>query len=157
MNGAELDRAIKELNKNNNISDITSANTEGFDLSDTEKDCIKKFKPENIFIVYGTLAPNRPNYSKVEHIKGEWKEGIVRGKLDSKGWGADLGYNGYIPTSTEQEEIKASILFSQEMPANWQMLDDFEGKGYKRILAKYELDNGEIGIGFIYAIDEENQ
>jgi hypothetical protein len=34
-------------------------------------------------------------------------------------------------------------------------LDDFEGDGYRRILAKYELDNGETGVGYIYAINEK--
>lgn len=35
------------------------------------------------------------------------------------------------------------------------MLDEFEGSGYKRILAKFELNNGEVGVGNIYALNDE--
>ncbi len=34
-------------------------------------------------------------------------------------------------------------------------MDDFEGEEYRRLLAKYELQNGQIGIGNIYAIHEK--
>jgi hypothetical protein len=29
------------------------------------------------------------------------------------------------------------------------MLDEFEGDGYRRILAKYEMENGEVGVGYM--------
>jgi gamma-glutamylcyclotransferase (GGCT)/AIG2-like uncharacterized protein YtfP len=110
---------------------------------------------ENTLIIYGSLAPNASNHSVVEHIKGDWQQGIVRGKLLKEGWGADIGYLGFQPCSIEeQEEIPVYVLFSDELPANWLSLDDFEGKEYRRILAKYELINGQIGIGNIYAINE---
>jgi hypothetical protein len=35
-------------------------------------------------------------------------------------------------------------------------LDEFEGWGYKRILAMFELENGEAGVGYIYAINVED-
>ena len=38
---------------------------------------------------------------------------------------------------------------------NWQAIDDFEGREYKRVLAKYQLNDGHIGVGFIYAINED--
>ena len=82
-------------------------------------------------------------------------QGIVRGSLEKRGWGAELGYYGFRHTSHEkQEEIKVFVLLSDELVKNWQLLDDFEGDGYKRILAKYELENGQIGVGNIYAINE---
>ena len=151
----EIDKIIEGLNKKENISRITVSNLEDAGLAEVEKTFISTYKPEKALIIYGTLAPNRPNHSVVEHIQGTWQEGIVRGKLENKGWGAELGYYGFKPASIgEQEEIKAFVLFSDELVANWQMLDEFEGKGYRRVLAKYELENGEMGVGYIYAINE---
>ena len=98
-----------------------------------------------------------PNHSVVEHIKGNWQCGIVKGTLENKGWGADMGYYGFRQTDIEdQKQIKVLVLVSDELVANWKMLDDFEGSGYKRILAKYELANGQIGVGNIYAINDDN-
>ncbi|HEX5150289.1 MAG TPA: hypothetical protein VFW07_02510 [Parafilimonas sp.] len=57
--------------------------------------------------------------------------------------------------TTEQEEIKAFVLTSDELISNWQFLDEFEGSGYRRILARYKLDNGEIGVGYIYSVNED--
>ena len=55
----------------------------------------------------------------------------------------------------EQEAIKAYVLFSNELSANWPFLDAFEGSEYRRVLAKFELDNGDVGVGYIYALNEE--
>ena len=111
---------------------------------------------EKTLIVYGTLAPNAPNHSVIEHIKGDWQQGIVKGKLLKEGWGADMGYLGFKPCSIEeQEQIPVFVLFSEKLPENWELLDNFEGNGYKRILAQYELHNGQTGVGNIYAINED--
>ena len=152
----EIDKVIEGLNRKNKTPGTGSSDFQDTNLTEIEKTFLKTYSPEKSLIVYGTLAPNAPNHSVVQHIKGHWQPGIVRGSLEKKGWGADLGYYGFKHTSKErQEEIKAFILFSDELPANWQLLDDFEGNGYRRILAKYELANGQIGVGTIYAINEE--
>jgi hypothetical protein len=66
-----------------------------------------------------------------------------------------LGYYGFKHSSLdEQENIEAFILFSDELVNNWTYLDEFEGDGYRRILAKFELENGEVGVGNIYAIND---
>ena len=153
----DIDKIVEGLNSRRNISAIGSGNFQNTDLTEIERTFIKTYNAERSFIVYGTLAPDAPNHSVVEHIKGTWEAGIVKGSLENKGWGADLGYYGFVHTSIkEQKEIKVFVLFSDELVANWKMLDDFEGNGYKRILAKYELANGEIGVGNIYAINEDN-
>ncbi|NOS93776.1 MAG: gamma-glutamylcyclotransferase [Cyclobacteriaceae bacterium] len=113
--------------------------------------------PERVLIVYGTLAPNKSNHSVVENIKGTWHKGKVRGKLVDKGWGAQTGHNGYTPANLEEQtEIEVFVLISNELIDNWQRLDNFEGDDYKRILAKYELETGEKGVGYIYAVHENN-
>jgi hypothetical protein len=76
--------------------------------------------------------------------------------LEKKGWGADLGYYGFRHASNEeQKEIKVFVLLSDELVPNWQVLDDFEGNGYRRILAKYEIENGQTGVGNIYALNDD--
>ncbi|ADB39257.1 gamma-glutamylcyclotransferase family protein [Spirosoma linguale] len=110
---------------------------------------------ERSFITYGTLAPGRPNHFMVEHIRGTWKKGIIRGKLANKGWGAELGYYGFTPVNvSEQEEIEVFVLLSDELAENWERLDAFEGAGYRRIAVQYELNTGETGVGYLYAINE---
>ena len=151
----EIDKIIEGLNRKNSAA-IGSGDYQDTTLTEIEKTLIKTYSPEKSFIVYGTLAPKGPNHSVVEHIKGRWQQGIVRGSLEKKGWGAELGYYGFRHVGDkDQEEINVFVLFSDELVANWQMLDDFEGNGYRRILAKYELENGQLGVGNIYAINEE--
>jgi gamma-glutamylcyclotransferase (GGCT)/AIG2-like uncharacterized protein YtfP len=154
---------ISNFGKNRNILKINTfidsinakLHKQGLVLSESENAFMQTHQPENHFIVYGTLAPNRPNHHKVEHINGSWHNGWVRGKLVSKGWGAKLGYNGFKHCPiTEQIEIESFILISEELPQNWQALDDFEGVEYKRILAKFELTNGSAGVGYIYSLND---
>ena len=152
----DIDNIIEDLNKKENISHIAVSDLESAALTELEKTFIDTYKPEKVLISYGTLAPNRSNHSVVEHIKGIWLEGIIKGQLENLGWGAELGYLGFRHAPTgEQEEIKAFILISDELIVNWQMLDEFEGKEYRRILSKYELLNGEIGVGYIYAVNQK--
>ncbi len=151
----DLNKIIEALNQKKYIHTHGAGNLDNSYLSDDEKTVIQEYRPERSLIIYGSLAPNRPNHSKVKHIVGKWQKGMIRGKLENKGWGADLGYYGFKNTSVEEhEDIEVFILFSDELSANWQFLDEFEGNEYKRILAKFELENGEIGIGNIYALKE---
>jgi gamma-glutamylcyclotransferase (GGCT)/AIG2-like uncharacterized protein YtfP len=153
----DLDAIIASINKKLKTFNATPLKLEELDLSEAERSFDQQYKPGNVLIVYGTLAPGRPNYPVIEHIKGNWQQGIVRGKLIKEGWGAELGCYAFKHVNTaEQEEIKAFVLTSDELISNWQFLDEFEGSGYRRILANYELDNGEIGVGFIYAVKEED-
>ena len=153
----KLNQIIDDLNKKKTISKIDSTNLKNFDLTENEKKIITTYQPEKSLIIYGTLSPGSPNHSVIEHIKGKWQKAIVKGKLENKGWGAEFGYFGFRPIGIdEQIEIDAYILFSEELVENWDLLDDFEGVEYKRILAKYELENGEIGVGYIYAINDDN-
>jgi gamma-glutamylcyclotransferase (GGCT)/AIG2-like uncharacterized protein YtfP len=151
----EIDELITDLNK------IITSQGKGVDKIDkedltvAEEQFLNEYEPQKSIIIYGTLAPNRPNHSKIEHINGKWIKGVVKGKLVKEGWGAELGYYGFKHSSiNEQESIEAFILFSDELVNNWTYLDEFEGDGYRRILAKFELENGEVGVGNIYAIND---
>lgn len=124
-------------------------------LTDEEKAFIRNHRPDSAFIAYGTLAPNRPNHHVIAHINGTWRQGIIRGQLENIGWGANIGYAGFKLVGIEEQNIiKAYVLFSDKLAQNWGDLDEFEGEEYKRILAKFELDNGKMGVGHIYALNE---
>ncbi len=58
---------------------------------------------DNLFI-YGSLAPGCPNHHVVSHIKGNWVEGKVRGRLVEEGWGAALGFSGIILDTEQRSE-----------------------------------------------------
>ena len=147
----EMDKIIQFLNEK-----IISGNWQNTDLTALENNFLETYQPHKRLIIYGSLAPNAPNHHIVEHIKGSWQQGIVRGKLFQYGWGVDLGYYAFkhVPVE-EQTDINAFVLISDELANNWDYLDDFEGDGYKRILAKYELNDGQIGVGNIYAMNEK--
>lgn len=151
----DTDKIIESLNSKNNIVDIGTANFNDKDLTEAEKEFIKTHQVEKTLIIYGTLAPGKPNHHIIEHIKGKWERATIKGRLQKAGWGVDYGYLAFkhVPAN-EEEIINAIILFSDELPANWQMLDEFEGEEYRRIISKYELENGETGAGYIYAASE---
>jgi gamma-glutamylcyclotransferase (GGCT)/AIG2-like uncharacterized protein YtfP len=153
----EIDTLIKDLNIIITSQDKGVDKIDKVDLTAAEEQFLNEYKPQKSIIIYGTLAPNRPNHSKIEHINGKWIKGVVKGKLVKEGWGAELGYYGFKHSSIDEEEnIEAFILFSDELVNNWTYLDEFEGDGYRRILAKFELENGEVGVGNIYAINDTN-
>ncbi|PBJ04981.1 gamma-glutamylcyclotransferase family protein [Flavobacterium sp. ACN6] len=106
-------------------------------------------------IIYGSLAPGESNHSVMDPIKGEWKKASIKGKLKEGGWGSSLGYNGFISVNPDEAEtINCYVLFSNDLTENWDYLDEFEGDGYIRIQAEYELESGQKGIGFIYALKQ---
>jgi gamma-glutamylcyclotransferase (GGCT)/AIG2-like uncharacterized protein YtfP len=149
----KIDKLIKDLNKKITSLGIGLDKLDHKDLTEREYYFLEKYNPVQSLIIYGTLAPGRPNHSKIEHIKGKWAKGIIKGKLENKGWGAELGFYGFSHCPIEeQEKIAAHILFSDKLAENWSLLDTFEGDEYQRILCKFELENGEIGLGNIYAI-----
>jgi gamma-glutamylcyclotransferase (GGCT)/AIG2-like uncharacterized protein YtfP len=149
----DLNEIIEGLNKKNYATTQMLNEKDDSDLSDEQKIFIRKYQPQNVFIVYDTLGPGRPNHYKIKHIQGKWSKATIKGKLEAKGWGADLGYYGYIKAaSAEEQEIEAFILFSDELIINWKFLDEFEGDEYERIPAEFKLENGEAGVGNIYAL-----
>lgn len=147
---------LSGLNRRKDVGEITIKTLSQYHLSPDELTFIEKYTPENKLIIYGTLAPGKPNHHKISHIKGDWKSAVLKGgKLESKGWGADLGFNGYVPAKeNEQTNISCYVLFSDGLIKYWEFLDEFEGVGYKRILAEYELGNGNKGVGYVYGINQ---
>jgi len=88
--------------------------------------------PADKLFIYGTLAPGEENHFVMEPIDGTWVSGSIRGTVLDVGWGgATSGYPGFIP-EPGGDEVPGYLFTSKELPANWPMLDDFEGAGYRR-------------------------
>ena len=155
MPATELQATIDTLNAKKYARVSVRSEPNPTELTEAEKLLIETYQPQHTLIVYGSLAPGRPNHSKVEMIKGVWRQGTVSGKLVSQGWGADLGFNGFVPDGgTGQIHIPVHVLFSDELADYLSFLDEFEGDGYQRILSSFTLENGDIGVGNIYALNE---
>lgn len=115
-------------------------------------------KPQHYLIAYGTLAPEQSNHHIVSHLKGTWSSCTIRGIIEFKDSGPTSGYPSFIQTDSEQDQpIVASLLHSEALEDNWDMLDEFEGEGYRRTLCRYELADGKTGYGFIYALNKDQQ
>ena len=106
---------------------------------------------ERLF-VYGTLAPGKPNHSVLEDIPGTWQAATLKGKLLDEGWGSELGSPGIVP-SDEGEEVEGFVLTSEHLSKHWDMLDKFEGNGYKRVLVLVKTKNGDDIESYVYALN----
>jgi gamma-glutamylcyclotransferase (GGCT)/AIG2-like uncharacterized protein YtfP len=146
---------LAALNRHLHLSQLGLVPLAELAFTEAEQGFLQTHHPEHVLVVYGTLAPGRPNYHVIEPVSGQWRNGRIKGLLAPQGWGADLGYPGFKHTSlAEQTDIEVVVLFSEQLVAHWARLDAFEGDGYQRILTAFELENGEVGVGFIYALRE---
>jgi len=93
--------------------------------------------------VYGSLAPGRVNHHELANVKGRWLRGTVRGKLTDAGWGAALGFPGLI-LDPSGSPVEVYLLESLELPDHWARLDEFEGTGYRRVVTKVRLADGDV-------------
>ena len=76
-------------------------------------------------------------------LGGHWVAGTVRGTLREQGWGSALGYPGIV-LDPSGPEVAVEVLESNELPAHWARLDDFEGPGYRRTVTSVATDRGEL-------------
>ena len=109
--------------------------------------------PDTWLAVYGTLAPGRVNHHQLSGLSGTWRRGTVQGKLLVSGWGAALGFPGLI-LDPLGPVVGVHLFESADLPAHWARLDEFEGTGYKRVVATVQTDEGERSA-WIYVLAEE--
>ncbi|MBJ3814948.1 gamma-glutamylcyclotransferase [Shimwellia pseudoproteus] len=103
--------------------------------------------------VYGTLCPGRPNAHIMENIGGSWEEGYVNGSLEQKGWGADMGYPGIVLDNSENR-VNGYLFSSDNLAANWQVLDAFEGAEYQRVSVTVTTHSGRKVQSWIYMLSQ---
>ena len=99
---------------------------------------------------YGSLAPGHVNHRHVAELRGRWFPGQVRGRLVASGWGAALGYLALV-LDAEGSGIDVQVLESDDLPAHWSRLDDFEGPGYERVLTTVRTATGDVDA-YIYVV-----
>jgi len=105
---------------------------------------------EKLF-VYGTLGPGRPNEHVLGDIGGTWQNGTIKGILKNEGWGAEMGYPG-IELSDAGDVIKGFVFTSNNLAQHWTALDEFEGAGYRRVIASVELEDGSCVDANLYTL-----
>ena len=101
--------------------------------------------------VYGTLAPGQRNEYVLAGMAGEWVKATARGTLYEQGWGSNFDCPGMVPDP--QGALVQGLLFcSDELPQQWDRLDEFEGEEYRRVQIQAELESGEIVEAQIYSL-----
>jgi gamma-glutamylcyclotransferase (GGCT)/AIG2-like uncharacterized protein YtfP len=103
---------------------------------------------EHRLATYGSLAPGQVNHHQLDGLRGVWRGGTVRGRLIDSGWGSAIGFPGLL-LDDEAFEVPVSLFESPDLPKHWERLDQFEGDGYQRVVAKITVD-GEVLQAFIY-------
>ncbi|MBX3240870.1 MAG: gamma-glutamylcyclotransferase [Chitinophagaceae bacterium] len=147
---------MRELNQRKGLAGIVPEQADIYDLSREQREFIRQYQPQRHLVVYGTLAPGQINHYIISHIKGKWQPAVIRGSLTETGRGSAMGYKSFIPApdTTTGAIIDAFVLESDELEANWTLLDDFEGDGYRRILTRYEMTGNRTGYGYVYALND---
>lgn len=108
---------------------------------------------DSCLATYGSLAPGRINHFKLAGLQGSWRRGTVWGRLVASGWGAKLGYPGLVLDS-QGGLVEVHLLESSELPEHLPELDEFEGAGYRRVVAQVQTANGEVEA-WIYVLASE--
>ena len=65
--------------------------------------------------------------------------------------GIVCGKNRY-SVDTNSQVLHSAMFSSDDLPAHWERLDEFEGEGYDRVLTTVLLGTGEQVPAFIYAL-----
>jgi len=100
--------------------------------------------------IYGSLAPGHPNHHHVAALRGRWIPGEVHGRLVEAGWGAALGYPALV-LHPDGPAVGVQVLESDDLPAHWSHLDDFEGPGYERVLITVRTATGDVEA-YVYVL-----
>ncbi len=102
--------------------------------------------------VYGSLAPGRENHHVVKDLGGTWTGGLfVRGRLESAGWGAGLGYPA-LHWAEDGDRVAVQLLLAEGLRGAWGRLDEFEGPDYRRLLVPvYDAAGALATIANLYA------
>jgi gamma-glutamylcyclotransferase (GGCT)/AIG2-like uncharacterized protein YtfP len=108
------------------------------------------FRAADTLIVYGSLSPGAPNHHRLAPLGGTWESGWVEGDRDHVGWGAELGFPA-LRWRPGARRVSAHLLRSPALRDHWDMLDQFEGAAYERILVPFHSHQGTKVIGYIYA------
>lgn len=106
--------------------------------------------PDRRLVTYGSLAPGRINHHQLAMLRGHWFRGTVRGNLRDAGWGSALGFPGLV-LDPAGISIDVYLFESEDLAHHWARLDEFEGPGYRRVVASVSTSFGELDA-WIYVL-----
>ncbi|MFW6764896.1 gamma-glutamylcyclotransferase family protein [Acinetobacter pittii] len=106
----------------------------------------------NQLFVYGTLCPNKANAHILEQIGGTWTKASVRGIIHILDWGPDQGLKAIVLDS-QAEWVEGYLFSTEKLAEKWQMLDDFEGFQYERVIVDVMLESGETVKAWTYQMN----
>lgn len=104
---------------------------------------------------YGTLAPGRVNHRELASLSGSWQSGTVKGWLVDEGWATQLGYPALV-LDPNGLHVEVALFESEELPAHWSRLDEFEGSSYRRVITRVETVEGSY-FSYIYVAAHAEQ
>jgi len=96
--------------------------------------------PSALF-VYGSLLPDQKNSARLRGLRGTWLSARIRGRLLRFVRGENRGYTVLEPDKVGGNWIPGAVLISRYLPAHWNRLDRFEGRGYRRVTLDAVLSN----------------
>ncbi len=131
---------------------IINAARERGDIDDSAEIDRRFDRPSTRLAVYGSLAPGESNHRIIEDIAGTWNPGFVRGDFLRQGWGTHVGFLGMTWDPKSRNRINVEVFTSEDLPAHWDRLDDFEGEDYLRILVPVEGLTGDPIVANIYRV-----
>jgi gamma-glutamylcyclotransferase (GGCT)/AIG2-like uncharacterized protein YtfP len=139
--GLEIVRRLRDAGFPLRSQDLEHAMNEAFE------------RPSTRLAVYGSLAPGESNAWVLQGLRGDWLSGTVRGVLRKSGWGAGMGYPGFL-WSDDGNVVKVRLFVSADLPDHWARIDEFEGRDYLRSLVPVHLERGggRVTLANIYQI-----
>jgi len=102
-------------------------------------------KPSNKLILYGTLKQGQPNASLVDNLRRVTETVNIFGFIEIEN---GLPYYTFSISNTINA-IEAELIINESLINEFERIDSFEGKKYKRIKIPYKKGE-EYGIGHIY-------
>ena len=100
-------------------------------------------RPDERLVIYGTLAPGKPNHNVIADLGGEYHDCAVHGRI------SEVDGFPHFTWAPSDAGLGALLFSSKQLPGKWDELDRFEGDGYKRRLIPATVDSG-LSIASIY-------
>ncbi len=102
-------------------------------------------KPNDKLLLYGTLKTGKLNSSILDNYRNNSKNVSIWGFIEMEN---NLPYYTF-SISSSQNEIKAELIYNNELNTHFDKLDEFEGTTYRRIKVPFKNEN-EVEIGQVY-------
>ena len=97
--------------------------------------------------VYGTLRPGGANASVLDGVAGEWTTGVLAGTRHEDGW---HGYPGVVLGG--DGTVAVHVLTAPGLGDHLARLDAFEGPGYRRVVTRVRLADGDVVDAWVYEL-----